>query len=69
MPYFAGGWADETAESQPDIYRRITDSPQGRVFLAGDFVSYMPGWIEGAVRSAHLAVESIADLIAMSKGR
>ena len=69
MPYFAGGWADETAESQPDIYRRITDLPQGRVFLAGDFVSYMPGWMEGAVRSAHMAVEGIANLAAVAKGK
>jgi monoamine oxidase len=68
MPHFAGGWADETAESQPDIYRRITNFPQGRVFLAGDFVSYMPGWMEGAVRSAHLAVEGIAGQVSISKG-
>lgn len=60
MPHQVAGWADETFETQPDIYRQITDLPQGRLYLAGDFVSYMPGWMEGAVRSAHLASQAIA---------
>jgi monoamine oxidase len=28
--------------------------------LAGDYLSFLPGWMEGAVRSAELAVERIA---------
>ena len=60
MPHQEGGWADETFETQPQIYEAITDLPQGRLYLAGDFVSYMPGWMEGAVRSAQLAAHAIA---------
>lgn len=60
MPHQVAGWADETYETQPDIYAAITDLPKGRLYLAGDFVSYMPGWMEGAVRSAQLSVKHIA---------
>lgn len=59
MPHQVAGWADEPADTQPDIYRAITELPQGGLYLAGDFVSYMPGWMEGAVRSAQLAADGI----------
>ena len=65
MPHQVSGWADETAHKQPDIYRTITEQPQGRLYLAGDFVSYMPGWMEGSVRSAQLAAD---DIITRSRG-
>ncbi|MEM1160811.1 MAG: FAD-dependent oxidoreductase [Pseudomonadota bacterium] len=63
MPHQVAGWADETFETQPDIYKIITQLPRGRLYLAGDFVSYMPGWMEGAVRSAQLSSQGIAERV------
>lgn len=68
MPYQVSGWADHPADTQPDIYEAITELPQGRLYLAGDFVSYMPGWMEGSVRSAQLAVGAIAERSAETDG-
>ncbi|HUB47665.1 MAG TPA: FAD-dependent oxidoreductase [Acetobacteraceae bacterium] len=61
MPHQVGGWANETAETQPDIYRTITTLPQGRLYLAGDAWSYMPGWQEGAVTSVYAAINALAE--------
>jgi len=36
----------------------------GRLLLAGDYFSYLSGWMEGAVRSAELAVKRIARMAA-----
>ena len=68
MPHQTGGWADHPADTQPDVYHAITEMPQGRLYLAGDFISYMPGWMEGSVRSAQLAVDAIAERVAAGGG-
>jgi monoamine oxidase len=60
MPHQVGGWPADTATEQPEIYRKITTLPQGRLYLAGDVWSYLPGWQEGAVTSAYAAVEAMA---------
>ena len=49
MPNQVGGWAVDTAITQPAVYRAITTLPQGRLYLAGDAWSQLPGWKEGAV--------------------
>ena len=60
MPFQVGGWASDTASTQPDVYHAITDLPQGRLYLAGDAYSYLPGWQEGAVTSVHTAIQALA---------
>ena len=60
MPFQVGGWAADTATEQPEIYRKITTLPQGRLYLAGDVWSYLPGWQEGAVTSAYAAIKALA---------
>ena len=66
MPYQAGGWANDTAFTQPDVFQNMANAdPIGRkVFMAGDWFSYWPGWQVGALDSAHLATERIAALVA-----
>lgn len=59
MPHIGGGWSAYTHETDPDAYRRA-DIGEGRLLLAGDYMSYMPGWKEGALLSAQRAVERIA---------
>jgi monoamine oxidase len=58
MPYQAGGWAFYRNQSENPEYLEIT-KPQGRLILAGDYLSYLPGWMEGAIQSAELAVKQI----------
>ena len=62
MPYQAGGWANDTAYSQPEVFAAMAAAdPIGRnVFMAGDWFSYWPGWQVGALDSAHLATDQIA---------
>ncbi len=59
MPFQEGGWPSDTATLQPEVYQRITTLPQGRLSMAGDAWSYLPGWQEGAVTAAYAAVRAI----------
>ncbi|MBT8366611.1 MAG: FAD-dependent oxidoreductase, partial [Deltaproteobacteria bacterium] len=59
MPNQAGGWAYYRNQAANPEYLAI-NQPQGRLVLAGDYLSFISGWMEGAVRSAELAVERIA---------
>ena len=59
MPGQIGGWADETSELQCDIYLTTTNPSFPSVHFAGDAYSQTPGWQEGAVRSAELAIKAI----------
>ena len=69
MPYQAGGWADETAYTQPEVFEQMRiANPIGRqVFFAGDWFSYWPGWQVGALDSAHYATDEIRR-VAAAKG-
>jgi monoamine oxidase len=60
MPFQVGGWASDTAWTQPAIYQAITALPQGRLYLAGDAWSYLPGWQEGAITSVYAAIAALA---------
>lgn len=56
--YSEGAWASWDADLLPAY--RLLNEPQGRVHFAGDHLSYLSGWQEGAVRSAHAAVARIS---------
>lgn len=58
VPYQLGGWADDWKCDQP-TYERLL-KPDGRFWVAGDQVSYLSGWQEGAVLSAHHVIDGIA---------
>jgi len=62
MPNQVGGWASDTANTQPKVYEAITDLPQGRLYLIGDAWSYLPGWQEGAVTSVYEAINALAKI-------
>ena len=55
-----GGWADDWTCDQP-VYNRLLKR-EGQFWVAGDQVSYLSGWQEGAVRSAHHVIRGIAGL-------
>lgn len=65
VPWQLGGWADDWScdtEIPPVLLR-----PEGRFWVAGDQVSYLSGWQEGAVRSAHHAIAGVAGLVMETK--
>jgi monoamine oxidase len=57
VPYQLGGWADDWGCDDTNHTRLL--KPEGRFWVAGDQVSYLSGWQEGAVRSAHLVIDAI----------
>lgn len=60
VPYQLGGWADDW-QCDDAVYDRLL-KPDGRVWAAGDQLSYLSGWQEGAVRSAHHVIEGITGI-------
>jgi monoamine oxidase len=61
MPYQVGGWANDTFDTQPKVFTQMADADpiNSKVFMAGDWFSYWPGWQVGALDSAHLATDMI----------
>ena len=60
VPYQLGGWADDWG-CDNKIPEPLLNA-EGRFWVAGDQVSYLSGWQEGAVRSADHVVRGITKL-------
>ncbi|MES2128276.1 MAG: flavin monoamine oxidase family protein [Pseudomonadota bacterium] len=58
MKYNMGAWADWTDEARLDAYPRLFEG-EGRVLLAGEHMSYLPGWQAGAIESSWQQIERI----------
>ncbi|HEV7672881.1 MAG TPA: FAD-dependent oxidoreductase [Thermoanaerobaculia bacterium] len=60
VPYLQGGWADwdRNNEAHKNAYARLL-LPDQRFYVAGDQMSYLPGWQEGAVLSADHVIAQI----------
>jgi len=58
VPYSLGGWASWSGDARRDHYPRLLE-PDGRIFLSGEHLSYMTGWMSGAVESAWIQVEKL----------
>jgi monoamine oxidase len=58
VPHSLGGWANWSADARRDHYPRLIE-PDGRIFLAGEHLSYMTGWMSGAIESAWIQIEKI----------
>ena len=50
-PFSMGGWAQWTEESRAKYYATLLE-PEGRLYLAGEHLSYLTGWQEGGIESA-----------------
>jgi monoamine oxidase len=64
-PYSRGAWAVYTAEQRANLYPLLNEFDD-RIYLAGDHMSYLSGWLEGAVLSAHYASERIHERVGRS---
>jgi monoamine oxidase len=59
VPYNLGSWVSHVgAKNALEGYDRLTE-PDGAIYLAGDHVSHLVGWQEGAALSAHRAIGKI----------
>ena len=50
-PFNMGGWAEWTEEGRAKYYPTLLE-PDGRLYLAGEHLSYLTGWQEGGIESA-----------------
>ena len=51
VPFNMGGWAQWTDEGRAKYYPTLLE-PDGRLYLAGEHLSYLTGWQEGGIESA-----------------
>ncbi|MFL6305253.1 MAG: flavin monoamine oxidase family protein [Candidatus Sulfotelmatobacter sp.] len=62
VPYSLGAFANNRHVECDPAYAQL-DKPQGKTYFAGDYLSHLVGWQEGAVLSAHHAIDRIAQQI------
>ena len=60
VPHSLGGWASWSGDARREHYPTLNE-PDGRLYLAGEHLSYMTGWMSGAIESAWLQIEKIHD--------
>jgi len=56
--YNQGGWAEWSEAGRKTAYPKLLQ-PEGRVYLAGEHLSYMTGWQAGAIESAWMQIEKL----------
>jgi len=59
IPFNRGAWAEWTRDGRRQAYALLLE-PDGPFYFAGEHMSWIPGWQEGAVLSAHEAIVEIA---------
>ena len=67
VPYSRGAWSEWSREARLNDYP-VLMRPDGPIHLAGEHLSYLTGWQEGAALSAHESVRSIAEQVKAKKG-
>ncbi len=58
IPFSRGGWAEWSREARRSHYK-VLQAGDGPFLFAGEHMSYVTGWQEGAVLSAHAAVAKV----------
>ncbi|MFW7381921.1 MAG: flavin monoamine oxidase family protein [Oligoflexus sp.] len=61
IKYQQGSWAQDDKVA-PELLR----SAVGRVYFAGDYMSHLSGWQEGAIRSAHHVIQTLSHRVQAS---
>jgi monoamine oxidase len=59
IPYSLGCFANNRAAGSAAAYTQL-EKPEGRTYFAGDYLSHLVAWQEGAILSAHHTIERIA---------
>jgi monoamine oxidase len=58
VKYNLGGWAEWSPEARASAYPLLFEG-EGRTLLAGEHMSYLPGWQAGAIESSWQQIERI----------
>lgn len=58
IPYSLGGWAEYTTAVRQQYYPTL-NQPDGNIYLCGEHLSYLTGWIAGSLESARLVTTNI----------
>lgn len=58
VPYSVGGWPAYTGTTRERYYPTLLQ-PDGRIYLVGEHLSYLTGWMEGAIRAAWMQIEKL----------
>jgi monoamine oxidase len=66
VPYSMGGWCEWSEDAKRNAYPVLL-KPDGPLFLAGEHLSNLAGWQEGAILSAYKAMTAIAERAASRK--
>jgi monoamine oxidase len=66
IPYSLGSIANTHLESSQAAYNQL-HQPEGCIFFAGDYLSQLTGWQEGAALSARRVVSEIAERVSASR--
>jgi monoamine oxidase len=61
IPFSEGGWCEWSEDDRKTKYPLLV-AGEGPFFFAGEHVSYIPGWQEGAVQSAHHVIQQITEM-------
>jgi monoamine oxidase len=64
--YSLGGWSG-WSEDDRERYYPVLLEPDGRIYLAGEMLSYLPGWQEGAISAAWMQVEKLHQRVMQSQ--
>ncbi len=56
--YSNGGWSGWSAEDREKYYPVLLE-PYGRIYLAGEMLSYLAGWQQGAITAAWMQIEKL----------
>ncbi len=59
IPYSLGGWSEWSSEGRASAFP-VLQKGDGPYLFAGEHMSFITGWQEGAVRSAHRLLEDVA---------
>ena len=62
VPYSVGGWANWSDAQKDRVYLGVHEA-DGAIYLAGEHLSNLTGWQEGAILSADRAIAAIASRI------
>lgn len=60
--YSLGGWSGWSTEGRQQHYPTLLE-PDGRIYLAGEFLSYVPSWQEGAIAAAWMQLEKFHERV------
>ena len=64
LPFSGSAWAEWSRDARATYYGSLLKG-DGPFLFAGEHMSYINGWQEGAVRSAHYALSDIASRMRM----